>query len=110
MKPGEVTLLPQVLSVDPNGRFALQESHSIRNAELWRNAQAHVDVIAHRMPLYELNAVLPAKLPKNPTDVSPKLTENSPLAVFRHEDDVISTIPAYMRLALPFSHLDPLSL
>jgi len=69
-----------------------------------------VNVIAQSMPFDELDAVLPAKLSKYPTDVLSQLAEYGTLAVFRYEDDVVSTVPSYVRLALPFSHLDPLSL
>jgi hypothetical protein len=59
--------------------------------------------------LYELNAVLCAKLPEDSTNALSKLAEKHTLSVLRHEHDVISTIPADVRLALPFSHDDLLS-
>ena len=69
-----------------------------------------MNVVTQSMPFDEFNTVLSAKVSKDPTDVLSQLAEYGTFAVFRYEDDVISTVPSYMRLALPFSHLDPLSL
>ena len=63
MQAGEVSLLPKALPVDPNGQLPLQKPNRVGHTVFRRNTQAQMDVIRHRMSLYDLNPLLLTEVP-----------------------------------------------
>ena len=102
--PSQILCPPEVSSVDKNRRFPFELSHRIRNTELGRNAQAHVYVVGQGMPFNQFQPKLLTQFPEYSADLLPKSSKDHFLPVFWDEHDVVTAIPAYVRLAFPFSH------
>src|SRR5512133_3246834 len=98
----------QQLPMDTDGALALQEADRVRHAVLGRDAQAQVDVVGHRMPLYQLDPSLTAQLPQDHPDLTPKPPVEDLPAVFRYDHDVVLAVPPHMGQVLPLVHRLPL--
>jgi hypothetical protein len=55
----------QQFPMDPNRTLSFQKSYRVRNTVLGRDAQAQMNVIAHRMPFQQLDPFLLAQIPQN---------------------------------------------
>jgi len=66
-------------------------------------------MIGHRVPLHQLNALLLAQFPQNPSNTPPELSINDPASVLWDKNYGILAVPADVRLALPFSPGDLLA-
>src|SRR5208282_4454626 len=72
VQTGHSTLLQQ-FPMDTHRTLALQEPDRVRDAVLRRDAQAHVDVIRHAVPLKKFNAPLAAQVPQDRPYLRPHL-------------------------------------
>jgi hypothetical protein len=94
----------QQLPMDPHGALPFQEAEDKRHALLRWNAQAHVNVVGHRMPFQHLNATLTTQIPQDGSDLPPQPSVEDFPAVFRYDHDVVLTVPTHMGQALPLVH------
>jgi hypothetical protein len=72
VQPGHATLVEQ-FTVDSHGTLPFQETNRVRHAVLGWDAEAHVDVIRHAMPLQQLHPALTTQLPQNHANLFPQI-------------------------------------
>jgi hypothetical protein len=104
MHPRKITGPAKILPVNPNRRLAFQSFHSIRHAIRGRNAQTHMYMIGHCMPLNQLDPQLLAKVPQGLPDILAERAKDCFLPIFRYYSDVVPAIPPDVALTLPLSH------
>jgi hypothetical protein len=68
------------------------------------HAQQHVDVVRHGVALQNLDLLLSAKLPKNPSYLPPSTSKKLPLPVLWQSHHVELAVPPHMGLATPIFH------
>jgi hypothetical protein len=88
----------------PDRRLALQKTHGMGHTIFWGNAETQVHVLRHRVPLHQLDTLLLAEVPDNPSDTTAQLPLDDTTSGLWDENNVILAIPADVRLALPVSH------
>lgn len=74
------------------GRTALHLAHQIRDSELRRHRDEHVDVIARQYPPQDVDLVLAAYLTADVAHPQAQRSSQHFVAVFRRPDDVITMI------------------
>ncbi len=92
----------QYLALNPHRTFAFQKTNRVRDAELRRNAQTHMNMVRHAVPFQNFDATLPTQLTQQRTDALTQSTENRPTSKFRDDHNVILALPPYMGQVLPF--------
>ena len=87
-----------------NCALALQESNRIRNAIFWRNAQHHVDMIRHGVPLQQFNTTLLAQITQYFANLATHPSVKHLLTVFWSYHKMILAFPSYVRQTSPVMH------
>lgn len=100
----EIPLSAPKLARNLDRAFALDVPDHVRHRVFRRDAQAHVNVIAHQMPLHDLRRLvldqLVEQLPKVPT----QHTEDPLLPSLRNENHVVLAVPSRVTQALILIH------
>ncbi len=102
---GEIAASPTVFSCDLDGAFALEVAHDVGNGVLRRDAEAHVDVIWHEMPLDDLRFLVPGEFVQDFAEMPSKRAENALLPPFRDKNHMIFAVPSGMAQALVLFHV-----
>ena len=96
-KCSPVTLLvSQNLPVDSHRTLALDKPYRKRHTLLRRNAYAHVDMVRHQVPFYQLDSSLPAYFPYHLSHVLLQLPVQHPLSILRDDDNMVFTFPPHV--------------
>ena len=95
--------------MDTDRRLPFEKASGIGHTVFRRDTQAQMDMIRHRMPLNQLDAVLLTQIAEYLPDIAPQLPLQHPPLVLGNEHSVIRAIPSHMSLTLPLSHGDLLS-
>ena len=103
--PGEVPL-----PGDLDRTLTLDLAHHVRNRILRRNADTHMNVVAHQVTFYYFRFLVPGKLMKYLSKMPLERTKNLFLPPLRDEHDVILTIPPGVGKTLVLFQGEPLSL
>ena len=96
--------LLQNLPMNPNRTLTFQKTNRVRDAELRRDAQTHVNMVGHAVPLQNLYTTPPTRLSQQRADSLSQPTKDYPTSIFRDDHNVIFAFPPYMGQALPFVH------
>ena len=83
--------------MDSNGAPAFLKSDHKRNAESGRNAQTHVDVVWHQVPLDKINTLLPTKILYYLPYPLSKLPIQLLFAVLWNDHNMLFAFPSDMR-------------
>ena len=86
------------------GKDIFQKPHGIRHTVLRWDAQAQMNMVAHRMPFQQPNPFLFAQIPQDSAYRSPQLPVDDLPAVFRNEHHMILAFPTHMRQTLEILH------
>ena len=84
------------LPVDPCRTLALDKPYRKRHAILGRYAYAHVDMVRHQVPFYQLYSSLPAHFPYHLSHVLLQLPVQPPLSILRYEDNMVFTFSPHV--------------
>src|SRR5262245_10880611 len=88
-----VSLSSAKLSRHSDGTLALDRPNHLGHRRLWRNPDAHVDMVLHHMPFQDGAPPLPGQLTPHRTKKAPDLAIQCFLPSLRDKDHVIFTIP-----------------
>ena len=91
-----------MLVEDHERALSLQVSHHARHAVLGRHRQQHVHVVRHEVPLYDLDSLVLAELPRYFADVRPDLVVDRFAPILRREHDVVFAHPLRVGQAVGF--------
>ena len=84
------------------GALALQVAHEARDAELRRDADQHVDVVRHEVPLDDLHPLPHAQPPEDLPQVLAVSVVDRPPSILWREHDVVLAQPFRVREAVGF--------
>ena len=96
----ELVLEVRVLVEHHERALALQVPHEARDADLGRDADQHVDVVRHQVPLDYLDALVPAEVAENLPEGFPVLVIDHLSPILRSEHDVVLAHPLRVRQAV----------
>jgi hypothetical protein len=103
MQTSHASLVEQ-FSVDSHGTLPFQEAYRVRHTVFGRNAEAHVDVIRHAVPVQQLHPSLTTQLPQNHANLFPQI----PIEHFSpkpwYDYHMVLSLPPHVGQALPFVH------
>ena len=86
----ELVLEVRVLVEHHERALALQVPHEARDADLGRDADQHVHVVRHQVPLDYLDALVPAEVAENLPEGFPVLVIDHLSPILRSEHDVLA--------------------
>ena len=96
----ELVLEVRVLVEHHERALALQVPHEARDADLGRDADQHVHVVRHQVPLDYLDALVPAEVAENLPEGFPVLAIDHLSPILRSEHDVVLAHPLRVRQAV----------
>ena len=102
--PKQVSSTLLDFSMNTNRTFSLQEPDDHCYTKSRWHAKEHVNVIRAKMPFHESHALLPTQVSKDIANLIPYLSVKNLFAIFRHNHNMIQTLPFYVGLTLPFFH------
>ena len=82
--------------------LALQVPHEARHAHLGRDADQHVHVVRHQVPLVDLDALVPAERAQDLAHVLAVLAVDYLSPILRREHDAVLAHPLRVRQAVGF--------
>ncbi len=103
VQPSHPSLMQQ-LTMDTHRTLAFQKTYRVRHTVLGRDAQAQVNMVAHRMPFQQLNPLLLTQIPQDCANRCPQLSLDHFPSVFRNEDHVILAFPTHVCQTLKILH------